>query len=125
MLDALSPPTPPIPPTQPEASTTATEPPADAPQTDLVGSWQAKAGDSSIDLTIGDDSSYSWKVTQSGKPPLEIKGELTATSDMLVLENEDQGSIAGRVKSVSADEWQFAVSGGPPSDPGLSFQRVQ
>ena len=44
---------------------------------------------------------------------------------MLILENKEQGSMAGRVKSNGPDKWQFAMAGGPPSDPGLSFQRVK
>ena len=111
---------PPAPATPPAPGAAAT-----APQTDLVGSWQAKAGDTSIDLTIGDDSQFTWKATQPGKPPLELKGELTTTSDMLILENKEQGSMAGRVKSGGPDKWQFALAGGPPNDAGLSFQRVR
>ena len=88
-----------------------------------MGSWQAQAGDSSINLTIGDDSQFTWKATQAGKPAVELKGELTATSDMLILENKEQGSMVGRVTSGGPDKWQFAMNGAPPNDPGLSFVR--
>jgi tetratricopeptide (TPR) repeat protein len=109
-------------------STAAASPPApasvaDAPQTDLVGTWRAKAGDSSIDLTITDNSEFTWKATQAGKPPIELKGDLTASSDMLILENKEQGSMVGRVTSGGPDKWQFAMNGAPPNDPGLSFVR--
>jgi hypothetical protein len=126
MLDSLAPPT--------QSATAASLPPAAAPpaaaadaegHTDLVGKWEAKGGDATIELTIGDDSQFTWKATQAGKPPLELKGELVTTSDMLVLDNQEQGSMVGRVKSAGPDKWQFALAGGPPNDPGLSFQRVQ
>jgi len=111
--------------TPPPVAATATTPAASGPETDLVGTWQAKAGDSSIDLTIGEDSQFTWKATQPGKPAIELAGELTASNDMLVLENKEQGSMVGRVKSEGPDKWQFALAGGAPNDPGLSFSRVR
>ena len=33
--------------------------------------------------------------------------------------------MAGSVKSLGPDKWQFALTGAPPSDPGLSFERVK
>jgi hypothetical protein len=139
MLDALAPPqtavaaatptTPATPPT-PAPATPATPPTpattaADAPQTDLVGKWQAKAGTSTIELTIGEDSQFTWKATQQGQPPIELKGTLSATADTLALENEKQGSMVGTVKSGGADKWQFVLSGSQPGDAGLSFARVK
>ena len=120
MLDALSPPA------QPSAPAPPRLPPAsDAPQTDLVGNWRAKAGNTTIDLTITDDSQFTWKAAQAGKPAAELKGQLDSTSDELVLESKDQGSMSGTVKSLGPDKWQFALSGAPPSDPGLSFARLK
>jgi tetratricopeptide (TPR) repeat protein len=124
MLDSLTP--------QPDPATAvAATPPATAPgeengpATDLVGSWQAKSGDSTINLTIGDDSQFTWQAEQKGQKPIELKGEVVATSDTLVLDNKQQGSMVGRVKSDGPDKWQFALAGGPPGDSGLSFQRAK
>ena len=117
MLDALAPAEPSAPPADTPAG-------ADAPETDLVGSWQAKAGDTTIDLTITDDSQFSWKAAQPGKPATELNGDLAATSDELVLQSADHGAMAGSVKSLGPDKWQFALSGAPPSDPGLTFERL-
>ncbi len=127
MLDSLAPSVPApattdAPPPPPSSSAVAD---SNAPQTDLVGSWQAKSGDSSIDLTIGEDSQFTWKATQSGKPAIELKGDLNASSHMLELETQEQGSMIGRVKSIGPDKWQFVINGAPPNDPGLSFQRLQ
>ncbi len=118
MLDALSPAMP--------ASTPAPGPPAgDAPATDLVGNWRAKAAGTTIDLAISEDSQFEWKAAQPGKPPIELKGQLKSTGDELALESKDQGSMAGTVMSLGADKWQFALSGTPPGKPGLSFERVK
>jgi tetratricopeptide (TPR) repeat protein len=122
MLDALAP---------PEQLAAAAPTPAaapaggDAPQTDLVGNWRAKAGNTTIDLAISEDSQFAWKSTQSGKPPVELKGQLASTGNELALESKDQGSMTGSVKSLGPDKWQFALSGAPPSDPGLSFERLK
>ena len=50
---------------------------------------------------------------------------MESTSNELSLASKDQGSMAGSVKSRGPDKWQFAMSGAPPSDPGLSFERVK
>jgi tetratricopeptide (TPR) repeat protein len=125
MLDALSPPQPsaPAPADAPAPAETVAD--AAAPQTDLVGKWRAKAGDTTIDLAISEDSQFTWKALQAGKPPVELKGQLATTNDELVLESKDQGAMEGAVKSLGPDKWHFALSGAPPTDPGLSFARLK
>jgi hypothetical protein len=120
MLDALAPPA------QVASAPAAVPPPgAEAPQTDLVGSWRAKTGNTTIDLTITDDSQFTWKAMQGAKPAAQLKGQVQASSDELALESADQGSISGSVNSLGPDKWKFALSGAPPSDPGLSFDRLR
>jgi hypothetical protein len=122
MLDALSPPEQPATPAPMPVATPAS---VAAPETDLVGNWRAKAGNTTIDLAISEDSQFAWKSTQSGKPPVELKGQLASTENELALESKDQGSMTGSVKSLGPDQWQFALSGAPPTDPGLSFERLK
>jgi hypothetical protein len=43
---------------------------------------------------------------------------------MLLLENSEQGTMAGRVNSEGPDAFQFIPAGGPPDDEGLMFERV-
>jgi tetratricopeptide (TPR) repeat protein len=129
MLDALSPPA--------QATATAATPPAATPpaatattaeagpQTDLVGTWQAKGGNSTIELTIGEDAQFTWKASDPGKPAIQLTGTVDAASDTLVLESKEQGSMGGTVKSEGPDKWRFALSGAAPGDPGLSFERVK
>ena len=119
MLDALAPPEQPAP-TPPDVP----PPPGDAPQTDLVGKWRATAGKATIELAITEDSQFTWKATDSGKPVVDLAGELTSTGSAISLETKDKGSMAGSVKSLGPDKWQFVLSGAPAKDPGLSFERV-
>jgi len=104
-----------------------TDPPAAAagPSTDLVGNWVAKDSDATVELTITEDSQFTWRATPAGKPAVEVKGNVAASSDSLVLETKDQGNMAGKVKSGGADKFTFAMQGMPPSDPGLAFERVR
>ncbi len=81
MLDALAPekePESPAPP-QPTVDTPATTPAAEATglTTDLVGVWSATAGESKIELSITEDSLFTWKVTTAGRPPVELSGNLS------------------------------------------------
>ncbi|MCE9552725.1 MAG: tetratricopeptide repeat protein [Planctomycetes bacterium] len=122
MLDALTPSEPAAAPPQRPAATPGG---GDAPETDLVGNWRAKSGDTTIDLAITEDSQFTWKATPAGKPAMELTGSLSSTSDELVLESKDKGAMAGSVKSLGPDKWQFALSGAPPSDSGLSFTRLK
>jgi hypothetical protein len=129
MLDALSPAAvaqaPPSAAAPPATGNVPPAPGAAAPATDLVGSWQAKAADTTIDLSITEDSKFAWSAAQSGKPPIRLDGTLVSTSDALELDTKDQGTMAGSVKSGGPDRWQFVLSGAPPSDPGLLFKRVK
>lgn len=110
-----------------EAAPAATAPPtpdaSEAPQTDLVGVWLAMAGDASVELTITDDSQFTWKATPKGQPAVELAGQIATTSDTLVLDSKSQGSMVGQVKSNGPDRFQFIMSGGEPGDTGLSFVR--
>ena len=120
MLEALSPteqPSTPAPAATPDGS--------DALETDLVGNWRATSGDTAIELAITEDSQFTWKATPAGKKSVELKGNLSTTSDELVLESPGQGAMAGTVKSLGPDKWQFALSGAPSSDAGLSFARAK
>lgn len=137
MLDSLTPApsseattaaSPPPAATSPAAATPATAAAAaevEAPQTDLVGKWRATGGDTTIALTIADNARFMWSAAQAGKPPIELQGEVTTTSDTLILDNKEQGSMVGRVKSDGPNKWHFAMAGGPPNDPGLTFERVR
>ncbi len=121
MLEALAPPASPAPKSAaPSAIAAAPTPaPAGGPETDLVGAWRATAAGTTVDLTVGADSQFSWKAAQQGKSPLELKGQLTAEADSLTLESKDQGAMSGAVKSLGPNKWQFALAGARPATRAL------
>ena len=125
MLDALNPPA------EAEAAAPANENPAPVaaadtqPTTDLVGRWQAKHAKDTFELTIDEKNQFAWKATTEGKPPTTISGPMAVAGDALVLESQQQGTMVGRVTSRGPDRFSFAVNGAPPSDEGLTFDRVK
>ncbi len=120
MLDALAPAQSSTP--TPEVSAVARA--RGAPETDLVGRWRTTAGTTTIDLSITEDSKFTWKAVPNGKPAVELTGQLATTGDSLVLETADQGAMSGTVEALGPNEWSFALSGAPKSDPGLRFERA-
>lgn len=97
----------------------------DEPQTDLVGSWKATAGQTTIELSIGEDSSFTWKAINPGQPPKELTGTLSASADTLSLDTKESGSMAGKVTSGGPDKFTFLMQGMLPTEPGLSFERMK
>ncbi len=93
--------------------------------TDLVGTWRAEREGDAFELRVDDDAAFVWKVTPKSGAPVEITGPLVATSDKLILESQDQGTMVANVTSLGADAFQFVAAGGPPDDEGLTFKRVK
>ncbi|MEN9666737.1 MAG: hypothetical protein RLZZ326_3100, partial [Planctomycetota bacterium] len=113
---------------QPAAQTPAqAEAPAEAepvgPETDLVGTWKATEGKSSVTLTIGEDSSFTWKAEPEGKPAIELKGTLDSAADQIALQTEAQGTMVANVKSKGPDAFDFLVEGAPKDAKPLQFAR--
>lgn len=136
MYDALKGPdqaqTPPAAEAQPPAAKPVFEPTPEsakageaAPTTDLVGQWRAERDGNAFDLTIEEQGAFTWKATPKGKQPTTISGQYTVTANALVMEGEDQGTMAGRVTSGGPDQFQFVIAGGPPGDTGLTFKRMK
>lgn len=94
---------------------------ADGPSTDLVGNWLAKNSDATVELTITAESTFTWRVTPTGKTAVKLTGNVAASSDELVLETKDQGNMAGKVKSGGADKFTFIMPGMPPMIRGSFF----
>ncbi len=117
-----------VPTEQPAVSSPPSEPAAlaseNTSQTDLVGTWIAQSRDTKIELSITEDSQFTWKAGPKDQAPVVLNGRLTAGGDGISLETKEQGAIAGTVVSKGSNSWTFAISGAPASDPGLSFNRV-
>jgi tetratricopeptide (TPR) repeat protein len=98
--------------------------PSDA-QTDLVGTWTTQAGEANIELAITEESQFTWTARTKGSPDVKLSGKISSSADGILLESAEQGAMAGSVTSQGPDAWQFAISGAPASDPGLSFKRIE
>lgn len=120
MLDALRPPAARTAPAPTEAAPAASD-----QETDLVGKWLANSGPTKIELTIAEDSSFTWQVTAEGQPATQLTGQLIASPDGVALDTTEQGTLAGKVQSQGEDAWLFKIDGAPASDPGMSFTRVK
>ena len=123
LLDTLVPPEPAISPTVVNPSETPVPAASDA-ETDLVGEWQATAGETTIHLTVTPDSNFTWSVKQKNQPDIQVTGQLQTDSDGIVMSSKEQGDMEGSVTSQGPDQWQFKLYGAPESDPGLNFKRV-
>jgi tetratricopeptide (TPR) repeat protein len=109
-------------PTAPTPDTTS--PPATDATTDLIGTWRAERDGDKFELAIDDQGQFRWTSTPKGQAATIITGDYGVSDDTLVMDSADQGTMAGRVESGGADQFQFVIAGGPPGDKGLSFQRM-
>jgi tetratricopeptide (TPR) repeat protein len=107
----------------PPAEAPAAESAAATPETDLVGTWQAAAGNDTVTLTIKKDSTFIWKATPQGKPAVEISGTIETSRDAIAMVSEKAGTMGGTVVSKGPDAFEFSLAGGPPGAKPLVFQR--
>ena len=82
-----------------------------APETDLVGTWQAGGGQETIRLSVAEDFTFSWKASSPGKPAVELSGTVETSADALALITEKAGTLVGQVASQGPDAFEFS----PPS----------
>ncbi len=107
-------------------ATDAAAPPADDPDqyTDLVGKWVATRDKDRFGLEMGEDGKFTWVALPDGKERVSISGQATTTSDTLILESPDQGTMVGQVTPGGPNKFRFVFAGSPPDDEGLTFERV-
>jgi uncharacterized protein (TIGR03066 family) len=107
--------------TQPESAAPAAKPIDPAV---IVGTWQASREDGSkFNLTIGDDSTFTWKFTPPKGKANEFSGKYTVEGNVLALERKEGGSMVGEVTPQDAKKFNFKALGAPQEDPGLDFVR--
>lgn len=97
---------------------------ADGPTTDLVGGWKASEGKGTITLDIDENFEFTWKAINEGSPAIDLSGNLMIQGEMMILSNEQQGNLTGKVISGGADKFTFVPSGSPADYQGLIFERV-
>ena len=98
---------------------------AAVPETDLVGTWRATAADDTVVLTIGEDSSFTWKASPKGGPPVEISGTIDTTRDTIALVSEKAGTMTGKVVPQGPDAFEFTLAAGPPGAKPLVFHKTK
>jgi tetratricopeptide (TPR) repeat protein len=113
---------PPAAPETPPAATTPAPPATPVKQGNLAGNWTAHpANDTTIDLRIGDDETFDWKVTTKGKPR-QLTGKWSLTNNLLTLAQEGEGgALVGRVTLQDDNKWTFRAIGTGSEDQGLTF----
>ena len=109
---------------QPEGPTLAPATPAEpVEETAVVGNWRATRSDGSqFELLLGEDHRFNWNFTQQDKQQ-QLKGTYTLANNYLILKANDQNALVGEVAMQPGDRMKFKLTGGSPSDPGLTFTR--
>jgi hypothetical protein len=89
----------------------------------LNGTWNAKPNpDTTINLTVRPDNSFTWQVTQKGQTQ-EFSGTSTFGGGVLTLAQEKGPVLVGRVSWTDANHVVFRIIGNGADDPGLSFSK--
>jgi tetratricopeptide (TPR) repeat protein len=89
----------------------------------IVGNWKASRPDgSSINLKLAEDKKYSWKYTTGGKTQ-DFEGVYTLADNVLILKQNEQPMMVGQISLLAANQLNFKLTGGDPSDPGLTFSQ--
>jgi len=128
LLEAITPPEEPKSEATQPASQPAAAPLADAaasagPETDLVGTWKATSGKDTVELSITEDSKFTWKAAPAGRPPVELSGTVETARDAIALNTEKAGSMVGKVQSKGPDAFDFTLVGAPKEAKPLEFRR--
>jgi tetratricopeptide (TPR) repeat protein len=128
LLQGLSDKEPPAAPAPQDATSTPAAPatqavtkPVDAAK--LVGAWKSTRADgSTFALTLTDDGKFNWKYTQKGKTQ-EYNGPYTVADNLLILKQNDNPVMVGKVSLTGENQFNFKLPGENPSDPGLTFEK--
>ncbi len=92
-------------------------------QSDLVGQWAAQGTqDAKFQLVLDEKGSFTWTYMQGGKPQT-VKGVYAVDGNVLALDLDSGGQMLAQVTPPEQGKFKFQVLGGPPSDPGLMFER--
>lgn len=107
--------------TPPAPTDTAPAEPVDAKS--VIGAWTADRGDQGkIELTLGGDNKFTWKFT-SQQGTQEFSGTYTLGGNILTLVNTNGAPMVGTLTGASENGFNFKLTGGDPSDPGLNFAK--
>lgn len=89
----------------------------------LIGQWDASAGESSFELTLSEGGGFVWTFAK-GKQKQSVKGVFAIDQKNLALETDDGGgTMLAEVSLVDAKTLQFKMVGDPPNSAGLKFTK--
>jgi len=110
----------PVEPAESEALPPAPEP---VPLEKLTGTWVSdKGAEGTVTLAFKDDGKFIWTFAKDGKSN-EFGGDFSMNDDgSLVLDAEDAQMVAN-VELPVDNQMKFVLSGGPPGDPGMAFEK--
>ena len=90
--------------------------------TQVVGQWKAARDDgSSFNLTLTNDSKFTWGFAAGNKPAEEFSGTYTLEGNVLALERGEGGALIAEVAPEADGRLKFRLLGAPENDPGLMF----
>ncbi|WP_197441296.1 tetratricopeptide repeat protein [Thalassoglobus neptunius] len=89
----------------------------------LVGSWTAKRGDSTFEMTLGADREFSWSYSQSGGEAQKVTGVWGIDDDgVLAMEMNDEGTMLAQV-IVKGNSMDFYMLGDTQGQDPLKFEK--
>jgi len=90
----------------------------------LPGSWVSDKGDEGkVTLSLKDDGKFEWTYSREGKDDNSFGGEYTINEEGLLVLDAGESQMVGTIQMPADTELKFILAGGPPGDPGLSFNR--
>lgn len=92
-------------------------------KTDLVGTWKATADKTTILLTIDAKGDFTWIVQGDTKAETKLTGRSTTLENLLNLQSNSEGTIAGKVVAQNENAFDFFLTGTPHDLPAINFQR--
>lgn len=90
----------------------------------VVGNWNAISENTSFRMVLNEDGTFRWTYTR-GEQSEEIQGVWEIEGNVLALEPTTGGVMLAELGSIEKGRFTFRMTGAPPSDPGLNFNRVE
>lgn len=98
-----------------------------APSTDLVGRWTGVRNGATFRVWLSDDGKFTWHAqpekAAAGATFPELTGVYTVDDGVIVMEDGQGGTMAGRLSSLGKDQFTFTMLGAPEEDSGIAFSR--
>ncbi len=114
--------------TEEEASEEVAEAATSAvPFEQIVGKWSSDQGENgTVTLTLKDDGTFTWEYSSEQADPFKMEGQFNlGEGNILTLTDGDSedSQMAGTVALPEEGKLNFVLAGGPPGDPGLTFEK--